>query len=78
MRMRPRAGEKRDGAAALFALSVAAAVCDDHFASVWNVGAPEADRACEVRSVVVRDVSAGGDSARLADVSVFAVTLGDG
>jgi len=71
--MKRRAGEKRDGSAAFFALSVAAAVCPDYFVGVRDTGAAETDRAGEVCGVVVRHVCAGGHCARLANVSVFAV-----
>src|SRR5215471_7790723 len=76
--MRLREGGKPDGSAALLAFSGVAAFRADHFAGVWDVRPAKANRAREVRGVVVRDVCTGGDCFRLADVSVFPVRVGPG
>ena len=73
MRMKRPAGEKRDGSAALFAFSVIAAVCADHFARVRDSRETKADRAGEVCGMVFRNVCIGRNYAGLADVSVFEV-----
>src|SRR5215813_7492572 len=74
--MKLREDAKPDGAAALFSFSIVVTVCDDYFARVRDFRSAQANRAREVRCMVVRHVRAGGDYAGLADVSVFEMSRG--
>lgn len=73
MRTKRRGDERLEqhGAAALFPFSGAAIVCADCFTGIRHFGKAETGRTREIRGVVVRDVSAGGRRAGLADVPVF-------
>src|SRR5580765_3469881 len=73
--MKRRAGAKHDsyGAAALVALSIAAAFCSDHFAGVWHARPPRSSRTPQVCCMVLRHVCAGSGGTGVADVFGFPV-----